>query len=77
MKTAELKNHIIRKILNTNDLDLLSYLDNILAKGESAESYKLSPFEREVINESLADYEKGNTIPNNELFSRNKEWLKE
>ncbi len=77
MKTAELKNNIIKRILDTEDKNLLVYLDNLLEKNDSAEIYKLSSFEKQVINESLADYENRNTISNDELFSRNKEWLGE
>ncbi|MCF8234401.1 MAG: hypothetical protein K9G67_03735 [Bacteroidales bacterium] len=62
MKTAELKNHIIKRVLDTEDKDLLAYLNSLLEKNDDAEIYKLNSFEKQVINESLADYEKGNTI---------------
>jgi len=77
MKTAELKNHIIKKVLDTEDKNLLAYLNSLLEKNDDAEIYKLSSFEKQVINESLADYEKGNTISNQDVYSRNKEWLDE
>ncbi len=77
MKTAELKNHIIKRILDTEDKNLLTYVYSLLEKNHSAEIYKLNSFEKQVISESLADYEKGNTISSEDVFSRNKECLGE
>ena len=67
MKTAELKNHIIKRVLDIEDKDLLAYLNSLLEKNDDAEIYKLNSFEKQVINESLADYEKGNTISNQDI----------
>jgi hypothetical protein len=77
MNIIELQNSIIRKILNTKDNQLLNYLNNILLKEEAPSVYQFSDFEKQMINESLADYEKGNTISNDEVFSKTKKWLEE
>ena len=77
MNTIELQNNIIRKILNTNDDQLLDYLNNILAQGEDSNIYKLNDSERETLQESLADYKNGNVISNDDVFAKSKKWLKE
>jgi len=76
MKTTELQNIIIRKILNTNDDYLLEYINNFLATGNPAETYKLNSFEKRIIQESLTDYENDNVISNEDVFSKTDKWLK-
>lgn len=77
MKTTELQNSIIQKVLNTNDGQLLDYLNQLLNEGNEKEIYKLSEFEKSIIAESQADYQSGKIISNEDVFSRNEEWLKE
>lgn len=77
MKTTELQNSIIQKVLNTNDGQLLDYLNQLLNEGNEKEIYKLSEFEKSIISESKADYLSGKTISNEDIISRNKEWLNE
>lgn len=77
MKTTELQNSIIQKVLNTNDCQLLDYLNQLLNEGYEKEIYKLSEFEKAIISESKADYLSGKTISNEDIISRNKEWLNE
>lgn len=76
MTTIELQNKIIRKILSTQDNQLLDYLNNILSE-EKDDHYVLSEFEQKFIQESLADYQRGETKPNSEVNSKIEEWLKE
>ncbi len=52
MSRTELQNNIIRQVLNTNDNQLLDYLNSILSKGADSTLYKLSTFEKAVINSS-------------------------
>jgi hypothetical protein len=77
MTRIELQNKIIRQVLNTDDNQLLDYLNSILSKGAEATLYKLSDFEKTVINESLSDYSVGKVIPNDDVFSKNGKWLEE
>jgi hypothetical protein len=77
MKTVELQNSIIRKILNTKDNQLLVYLNSILAEGENPEIYKLNDFEKKILHESIADYKNGNVISNDDVFSKSEKWLEE
>ena len=77
MNTIELQNSIIRKILNTKDKLMLDYLNSILEKGENADIYKLSDFEKKILHESLVDYKKGNLITNDDVFSKSEKWLEE
>ena len=77
MGTIELQNSIIRKVLNTDDNQLLDYLNQLLNNKENQEIYRLSDFEKSIISESEADYEAGRVISNEDVISRNEEWLKE
>lgn len=77
MNRIELQNNIIRQVLNTNDNQLLDYLNSILNKGTESNLYKLSDFEKTILKESISDYSLGKVISNDELFSRNEKWLEE
>ena len=77
MTTKELQNSIIQKVLHTEDDQLLDYLNQILSEGKEDKIYQLSDFEKILISESQADYRLGKIISNEEIISRNEEWLKE
>jgi len=77
MNTIELQNKLIRKVLNTNDNDLLNYLNGILSQGSSNDYYKLTEFEKTIISESISEYRDGKTISNDEVFLRTDKWLEE
>lgn len=77
MNRTELQNNIIKQVLNTNDNQLLDYLNGILSKGAESTLYKLSDFEKTIINESLSEYMVGKVISNEDVFSRNEKWLEE
>ena len=75
METIELQNSVIRKVLNTDDNQLLDYLQ-LLNNNENREIYRLSDFEKSIILESEADYGAGQLISHEDVISRNEEWLK-
>lgn len=75
MGTGELQNSIIRKVLNIKNNQLLEYLHAIVSKEQEEEFYRLSKFEKQVVNESLADYQSGNTMTNEEVFTKTDKWL--
>jgi len=77
MNRIELQNNFIRQVLNTNDNQLLDYLNSILSKGNGTNLYKLSDLEKSVVKESLSDYSLNKVISNDALFSRNEKWLEE
>jgi hypothetical protein len=77
MNTSDLQNKIIRKILAIKDDRLLNYVNNLITKEEDTSYYKLNDTEKTLIEESLADYEKGNIVSNDEVFSKTKKWLEE
>jgi hypothetical protein len=64
-------------VLNTDDDQLLEYLHQILSSGEGLEQYQLNADEKSLISESLADCKSGRIISNQDVISRNEEWLKE
>ena len=77
MRSAKIQNSIIRKVLNTDDDQLLDYLNQILGSGENIEQYQLTAEEKSMISESVADYSSGKIISNKDVILRNEEWLKE
>jgi len=77
MNTIDLRESIIQKVRHTNDEQLLEYLNQLLNNKDKQETYQLSDFEKSIIAESQADYLAGKTITNEEVISRNEEWLKE
>ena len=77
MNTIELQNSIIREILNISDEQLLVYLNDILRKKANLDIYKLSEFETEFVEESLEDYQNGNTVDNDDVFNETEKWLDE
>lgn len=76
MSTAELQNSIIQKVLRISDSQLLDYLDSLLQENESS-SYSMTDLEMKVIQESISEYEKGEVINNEDVFSKNEKWLNE
>lgn len=77
MNTSELQKSIIQKVLHTDDNHLLDYLNQLLNNKYKQETYQLSDFEKSIIAESKSDYLAGKTIPNEEVFNRNDQWLSE
>ena len=75
MTTKELQNSIIQKILRTDDEQLLDYLNSLLSEGDESKIYQLSDMEKVLICESQVDYKAGKIISNEEIISRNEEWL--
>lgn len=77
MTTKELQNSIIQKVLRIDDDQLLDYLNTLLSEGDENKIYHLSDLEKAFISESQADYKSDKIISNEEIISRNEEWLKE
>jgi hypothetical protein len=77
METTDLQNSIIKKVLHTDDNQLLDYLNQLLNNIATQETYQLSDFEKSIISESKADYLSGKTISNEDVFNRNDKWLSE
>jgi hypothetical protein len=77
MSTKELQESIIQKIRTTKDDELLNYLNQLLSNEDDQKTYQLSDFEKNLLAESEADYLAGRIISNEDVDSRNEEWLKE
>ncbi len=75
MSTAEKQNSIIRKVLKTNDTELLEYVNIILNQHKEQVIYKLSSQEKNLLNESMELYSSGKIIAGNEVIANNKKWL--
>jgi hypothetical protein len=74
MNTIELQNRIIHKILEIKNEQFLKYIFTLLST-ENVQDYKLNDFEKKLIEESMADYQSGNTETNEEVFKKNDLWL--
>lgn len=74
---TELQNKIIQKVMQSNDEQLLDYLNKILSNESDKEIYKLSEFEKAIIAESQAEYQSGKMILNEDIISKNEAWLRE
>jgi len=74
---TELQNKIIQKVMQSNDEQLLDYLNKLLSNEADEVIYKLSEFEKAIITESQTEYQSGKTILNKDIISRNEAWLKE
>ena len=75
MSTKELQESIIQKIRRTNDDELLNYLNQILSNEDDQKTYQFSDFEKNMLAESEADYLAGRLISNEDVNSRNDQWL--
>jgi len=77
MSTAELQNNIIQKVLKISDNQLLDYLNSLLQENESSSFYSLNDWEMKLIEEGISAYDRGKVINNDDVFSKNEEWLNE
>jgi hypothetical protein len=77
MSTAELQNSIIQKVLKISDSQLLDYLNSLLKEDESTSFYSMNEWELKVVKESIANYERGEVIKNEDVFRLNEKWLNE
>lgn len=53
----------------------LNYLNQLLSEGRNDKIYKLTDFEKTLISDSQEDYKSGKIVSNEDIISRNKEWL--
>ncbi len=75
MNTIELQNSIIKKILDVKDAQLLKYLQSILDSDTNENIYQLSEEESLFLKESMADYENGHYVSNDDVVSKIEKWL--
>ena len=73
--TIQIKNNLISRIRNSKDLDFLKALQTIFDSAEQ-ELYQLNAFQKDSIEISRSEIEKGNFIENSQVISDIKEWLK-
>jgi len=77
METNELQKRIIRKVLHTDDRQLLDSLNQLLNISNNHETYRLSDHEKSMILQSRAEYMSGEAVPNEILFYQNVHWMSE
>lgn len=77
MSTAELQNSIIQRVLKISDNQLLDYLNSLLQESGTSSFYSLNDWELKLIEEGISEYDRGKVIDNDDVFSKNEEWLNE
>ena len=76
MNTTELQNNIIKKISEIKNIDFLNFINSLLSKEEKKE-YKLTEFEKSIIEESMEEYKSGKVVSNEDVFNKTEKWLEE
>ena len=72
--TIQIKNNLISRIKNSKDLNFLKALQTIFDSAEQ-ELYQLNTLQKESIEMSRTEIEKGDFIENAKAISDIKEWL--
>ncbi|MEP7147220.1 MAG: hypothetical protein ABI792_09460 [bacterium] len=78
MTATKLKNIIVKRISEVEDIKILRSINQILeSKEKSGDLYKLSEDQREKIKKSKSQLKEGQRIPNEKVFDDAEKWLKE
>ncbi|MAY83566.1 MAG: hypothetical protein CMP59_05465 [Flavobacteriales bacterium] len=72
-----IRNSLISKLLAIKDRDVLSALDKLVSKTSIDQKIELTEDQIEMLKMSEDDFENGRVIGHEELFAREREWLKE
>ena len=76
MTTSELKSLIVENILNINDDEFLEEIYEVLSeKKDSNEIIKLENWQKERIEESIKQFERGEHKTSDVVFKEIEEWL--
>lgn len=76
-KVDNIRNSLISKLLAIKDRDVLSALDKLVSKTSINQKIELTEDQIEMLKMSEDDFENGRVISHEELFAREREWLKE
>ena len=70
MNTIELQNEIIRKVLQTNNIDILKKVKDFFLTAQTDQTYKLTEAERLILEEREANYYKDKKrLSNDDVFN--------
>ena len=75
MTSLEIQANIIRNVLDISDLNFLKKIENLVMAKEK--NYAVSNTERQFLEKSQNEIDKGDYISHDELFTEFNEWLKE
>ena len=73
--TTQIKNSLISRIKNSNDLDFLKALQTIFDSTEQT-LYQLSPEQNDSIIKGREEIKNGDYLENDQFISEMKQWLK-
>lgn len=74
-ETIEIKNNLISRIKDSNDLDFLKALQAIFESTDKSE-FEISDLQKASIEKGRQHIQKGEFIENKKVISELKEWLK-
>lgn len=77
MSTIELKNILIKQIVEINDFSFLEAIKTILETKVDHKVYTLSPEQDGIIRESEKKIKQGHVFTNDQINMEFQEWLKE
>jgi hypothetical protein len=72
---TQIKNSLISRIRNSNDLNFLKALQTIFDTSEQS-LYQLSPEQQNSIEQGRREIRGGNLVDNDQLMAEMREWLK-
>lgn len=74
MDMTYIKNNLISRIKNSNDLKFLEALQTLIDTSEQS-SYELSPEQQKSITLGRTDIKNGASLENGQVFSEIRQWL--
>ncbi|MBS9462764.1 hypothetical protein KIM67_10100 [Flagellimonas sp. 389] len=77
MSVSELQNEIIKNLLSIEDEETLILFKQLLNNHANTAVYQLSKTEKNLISESITDYNSNKVLTNESVFKKNDKWLNE
>ncbi|MCB0480875.1 MAG: hypothetical protein KDC83_05550 [Flavobacteriales bacterium] len=71
-----IRNSLISKLLTIRDKDILNAIDKLVSVSAKNSKVELTPAQIEMLEMSEEDIKNGNVISQDELFEREREWLR-
>jgi len=77
MNTLEVKNHIIQRLSQIDDLNFLNAIKTIIESTANDNVYYLTEIQKEKLQESREQAKRGEVMDNDEVFKEIESWLEE
>ncbi len=76
MKKSEQKEMLAKRILETEDKNIINYIQSIFDTGADSWEEETPDFVKRGIEEGLRDVKAGRVTPHSEVMKKYKKWLK-